>query len=200
MNEPIVKENLIHKIRGTQVMLDSDLARLYGIPVKVLNQAVKRNSDRFPADFMFQLTLGEARALNTGIFDIEIAENRTVPRLRSQIVTSNRGGRRNQPFVFTEHGVLMLSSVLKSQQAIEMNIAIMRMFVKMRDFISISKLDQKIDNLQKILDLHIDKTELELYQHTNAINDLVDALNKLRELPASAPRRRIGFRTGNDDD
>jgi hypothetical protein len=200
VNEPIVKENLIHKIRGTQVMLDSDLARLYGIPVKVLNQAVKRNSDRFPADFMFQLTLGEARALNTGIFDIEIAENRTVPRLRSQIVTSNRGGRRNQPFVFTEHGVLMLSSVLKSQQAIEMNIAIMRMFVKMRDFISISKLDQKIDNLQKILDLHIDKTELELYQHTNAINDLVDALNKLRELPASAPRRRIGFRTGNDDD
>ncbi len=110
-------ESLIYFIREEQVMLDRDLAKLYGVETKVLNQAVKRNIQRFPADFMFQLTKDEC--------------------LRSQIVTSNggRGGARYMPYVFTENGVAMLSSVLRSERAIEVNIRIMRAFTMMRNFI-----------------------------------------------------------------
>ena len=107
---PIDIESLIYVIREQQVMLDSDLSRLYGVETKVLNQAVKRNIQRFPADFVFQLTKDEC--------------------LRSQIVTSNggRGGLRYMPYAFTENGVAMLSSVLRSERAIEVNIRIMRAF------------------------------------------------------------------------
>lgn len=104
----------IYLIRGEKVMLDSDLAELYGVPTKVLNQAVTRNRERFPGDFMFRLS------------DEEFAD------LRSQIVTSSWGGRRNPPRAFTEHGVAMLSSVLRSKRAVEVNIAIMRTFVRLR--------------------------------------------------------------------
>src|SRR5271169_6558553 len=105
--------NRIYAVRGQRVMLDRDLAELYGVPTRTLNQAVKRNRSRFPADFMFQLTAAEVRSL------------------RSQIVISNaaRGGRRYQPFVFTQEGVAMLSAVLKSERAVQVNIAIMRAFV-----------------------------------------------------------------------
>ena len=114
---PINIETLIYFIRNEQVMLDSDLAKLYGVETKVLNQAVKRNIQRFPTDFMFQLTKDEC--------------------LRSQIVTSNggRGGTRYIPYAFTENGVAMLSSVLRSERAIEVNIRIMRAFTTMRNFI-----------------------------------------------------------------
>ncbi|MBD5208206.1 MAG: ORF6N domain-containing protein [Bacteroidales bacterium] len=114
---PIRIESLIHIIREQQVMLDSDLAKLYGVETKVLNQAVKRNIQRFPEDFMFQLTKEEC--------------------LRSQFVTSNgsRGGTRYMPYVFTENGVAMLSSVLRSDKAIEVNINIMRAFSAMRNFL-----------------------------------------------------------------
>src|SRR5690349_13299051 len=107
-------ERRIYIIRGVRVMLDEDLAALYEIPTKALNQAVKRNLERFPGDFAFQLTLQEVRGL------------------RSQFVTSNegRGGRRYQPWVFTEHGVAMLSSVLRSETAVQVNIEIMRAFVR----------------------------------------------------------------------
>jgi hypothetical protein len=104
----------IYRIRGQQVMLDADLASLYGIGAKVFNQAVKRNLDRFPPDFMLQLSPLEF-------------EN-----LRSQIVTSSWGGRRYLPYAFTEQGIAMLSSVLRSRQAIQVNIAIMRVFVRLR--------------------------------------------------------------------
>ena len=111
-------ENLIHVIRGKQVMLDRDLARLYGVETRVLNQAVQRNIERFPEDFMFQLSLKEMR---------ETSENKGVADLTSQIVISNkRGGQRYMPYAFTETGVAMLSSVLRSQQAININIQIMR--------------------------------------------------------------------------
>jgi hypothetical protein len=107
---------MIHEIRGCKVMIDSDLAALYQVETKVLNQAVKRNRERFPADFMFQLDEEEWQVL------------------RSQNVTSKidekRGGRRVAPYAFTEHGILMLSSVLKSDIAIEVNIKIMRVFVQ----------------------------------------------------------------------
>lgn len=114
-------ENLIHVIRGQQVMIDSDLARLYGVETKRLKEQVKRNINRFPSDFMFELTKNEALSL------------------RSQIATSNmvgvRGGNRYSPFAFTENGVAMLSSVLKSDTAIEVNIRIMRAFTAMRSFL-----------------------------------------------------------------
>src|SRR5687767_6843472 len=109
--------NKIYLIRGQKVMLDRDLAELYDVETKVLNQAVKRNSDRFPADFMFQLTKKEF-------------EN-----LKSQIVTSSWGGVRKMPFAFTEQGVAMLSSVLKSEIAIRVNIQIIRIFTRMRKMI-----------------------------------------------------------------
>ena len=125
-------KNKIHTIRGVQVILDSDLAKMYGVETKVLNQAVKRNINRFPEDFMFQLSKNEY-------------EN-----LRSQIVTSSWGGIRKLPYVFTEHGVAMLSGVLNSEKAIEVNISIMRAFVKMRRLISRNSLVfQRLDNIEK---------------------------------------------------
>lgn len=107
-------QDKIYLIRGCSVMLDSDLAELYGVETRVLNQAVSRNLDRFPGDFMFQLSKDEWA------------------NLKSQFVISSWGGRRKEPFVFTEHGVLMLSSVLNSQRAIQVNIRIMRVFNQIR--------------------------------------------------------------------
>ena len=128
---PIRIESLIHIIREQQVMLDSDLAKLYGVETKVLNQAVKRNIQRFPEDFMFQLTKEEC--------------------LRSQFVTSNgsRGGTRYMPYVFTENGVAMLSSVLRSDKAVEVNINIMRAFSAMRNFLmNNAAIFQRMDQLE----------------------------------------------------
>lgn len=133
--EAIEKKILL--IHGQKVMLDSDLADLYGVQTKVLVQAVKRNINRFPTDFMFQLTAEEAVLL------------------RSQIVTSSsgHGGRRYVPYVFTEQGVAMLSSVLNSKRAIEVNIQIMRAFVKLREMMSTHKdLARKLTELEKKYD------------------------------------------------
>ena len=157
-------ENLIHIIRGQQVMLDSDLAKLYGVETRVLNQAVKRNIERFPADFMFQLTKEEAENLRSQIATSNSKSQNVILKnkqenLKSQNVTSssrshnatlnknvrddtyqktdinNWGGTRKLPFVFTENGVAMLSSVLRSKTAIEVNIRIMRAFTAMRSFL-----------------------------------------------------------------
>ena len=125
-------ERRIHSIRGQKVMLDSDLAELYQVPTKVLNQAVRRNANRFPDDFMFRLTSSEAS------------------NLRSQIVTSSWGGGRYRPYAFTELGVSMLSSVLKSDRAVQMNIYIMRAFVKLRELLTTHKdVAEKISALEK---------------------------------------------------
>ena len=136
MSDLIISKNLIESkiflARGEKVMLDSDLASLYGVETKVLNQAVKRNMDRFPGDFMFQLNKEEF--LN----------------LRSQFVTSSWGGSRTNPYAFTEHGVLMLSSILKSQKAVQVNIAIMRVFVLMRKMsFSYEILDKRLSSIEK---------------------------------------------------
>ena len=125
-------QNMIYEIRGQKVMLDSDLADLYGVELKVMNQAVKRNIGRFPFDFMFQLT------------DIEWKN------LRSQIVTFNKDTRKYKPYAFTEHGILMLSSVLNSDKAIKINIQVMRIFVKMRHY----TLSQNATNEQIIIALN----------------------------------------------
>lgn len=129
----------IHVVRGQRVLLDFDLAALYGVETKVLLQAVRRNLERFPADFMFQLTSDEWASL------------------RSQIVTSNvgRGGRRYAPGAFAEQGVAMLSSVLNSSRAIAVNIEIMRAFVRMRVLLASNKeLAQKLTELERLVDCH----------------------------------------------
>ena len=156
-------ERQILLLRGHKVMLDSDLAALYGVETKTLIQAVKRNSERFPEDFMFQLT------------------NQEVIGLRSQIVTSNvgRGGRRYPPYVFTEHGVAMLSSVLNSRQAILVNIQIMRTFGRLRAIIYANKeLSRRLDELEGKYDAQF-KT-------------VFDAIRELMAPPKEAPKR-IGF-------
>jgi len=140
-------QKLIYEIRGKKVMFDSDLADLYGVELRTLNQAVKRNTGRFPSDFMFQLTDKEWDSL------------------RSQIVISknNRGGRRYAPYVFTEQGVSMLSSVINSERAIEVNINIMRAFVKLRHFV-LAKNDtnEQIADLRKLLMVYMENTDYKL--------------------------------------
>ena len=146
--------NKIHVIRNQKVMLDFDLALLYQIETKVLKQAVRRNIERFPEDFMFELTIEE--------FD----------NLRSQIVTSSYGGTRYMPFAFTEQGVAMLSSVLNSKKAIEVNIAIMRTFVVLRNSIlsleeitnRVSEIEQKFPEIYKALNYLMDTDQKNIEQ------------------------------------
>lgn len=165
LNEEQVLQ-LIYKIRNQKVMLDSDLAEMYGVETKALNQAVKRNSDRFPPDFMFQL-------------DEEEWAN-----LRSQIVTSSWGGRRIAPYAFTEQGVAMLSSVLNSARAIQVNISIIRVFVKVREWaLNYSDLQEKIQELQD--------SESNQNQHINHIYQMIEELVK----PALKDRAEIGFKS-----
>lgn len=152
-------------IRGQKVMVDSDLAELYRVPTKVFNQAVKRNLKRFPKDFMFRLTDKEVKIL------------------RSQIVTSSWGGRRTLPYAFTEQGVAMLSSVLNSERALQVNIAIMRAFVKLREILTTHR-----ELAEKIAEL-----ENKYRQHDDKIQAVFDAIRELLEPPQVSPKRRIGF-------
>ena len=165
-------ERTILFIRGHKIMLDRDLAELYDVPTKVINQAVKRNIRRFPEDFMFRLTDEETRAWWT---------SRVSAHLRSQSVTLKRGQHiKYRPYAFTEHGILMLSSVLKSEKAIQVNIAIMRTFVRLREMLaSNADLARKLDALEK------------KYDHQFRI--VFEAIRQLLKPPA-APRRQIGFR------
>ena len=167
-------QSKIFEIRGQKVMLDSDLAELYGVEVKRLNEAVKRNSGRFPLDFMFQLTQNE--------WDV----------LRSQIATSKRtrGGRQYTPYVFTEQGVSMLSSVLNSERAIDVNINIMRAFVQLRHYVlNQPDTNEQIAELRKLLLLYIEKND-------KRVNDIIIALNNLIKQPKEKPREsaKIGFK------
>ena len=148
-------------------MVDADLATLYQVETKDLNRAVKRNRERFPEDFLFQLTKEEF-------------EN-----LRCQIGTSSLeyGGRRYLPYVFTELGVAMLSSVLSSQRAVQMNILIMRAFVKLRDLIA----------SHKDLAARMEKLELSQDQHASVINLLAEDIENLKLLPPEQSKKRIGF-------
>jgi hypothetical protein len=157
--------NKIYYIRGNKVMLDHDLADLYDVPTKRLNEQVKRNKDRFPFDFMFQLTAEE----------IEI--------LKSQFATSSWGGRRVPPYAFTEHGVLMLSSVLNSQRAISVNIQIMRIYSKMRELLMTN---------QEIL-LKLEQLERKVDEHDHEIQLIFQCLKQLLN-PPEEPRPRVGFR------
>lgn len=177
-------------------MLDFDLAALYGVETKVLKQAVRRNIERFPADFMFEITLEEYNLLTIS--------------LRSQFVTSNKGGVRYMPFAFTEMGVAMLSSVLRSDVAIQANIAIMRTFVAMRDYVlsstavsaELSEIRAKLallewandDNAEAVNDLSED-----MRKEFDNIYDAIAALS-VRIPKVQSPRRAIGFKTSHDGD
>ncbi len=161
----------IHWIRGHKVMLDQDLALLYGIPTKRLNEQVNRNRMRFPEDFMFQVTPNELQIL------------------KSQFATSSWGGRRKLPNVFTEHGVLMLSSVLNSPAAIAMNIRIMRVYVKFRSILSAHKeLLNKLEKLEHSLMLQGERHE----KHEMDILVLFDAIKQIIN-PPNKPRKPIGY-------
>ncbi|MCL2008657.1 MAG: ORF6N domain-containing protein [Treponema sp.] len=169
-------ENLVYEIRDQKVMLDSDLAALYEVPTYRLNEAVKRNIERFPPDFMFQLKENE--------WD----------NLRSQFAISKgrHGGRRYMPYVFTEQGVAMLSTVLNSSKAIEINIEIMRVFIKLRHYtLSLPGTNTQIAELRKLLMLHIDNTDKKFTEHDEAINQIIRALNNLIEQPPKS--KKIGF-------
>jgi hypothetical protein len=161
-------ERKIYLIRGMKVMLDSDLAELYAVETKFFNRAVRRNKDRFPADFMFQLT------------------EREFKNLRFQIGTSSSGygGRRYLPYVFTEHGVAMLSSVLKSKKAVQVNILIVRAFIKLRELLA----------THKDLILEIDKIKREQKNQNQKINSVINIISQMLNPPIDENREPIGFR------
>jgi hypothetical protein len=167
-------EQVIRLFRGESVLLDSDLARFYGVTTKALNQAVKRNRSRFPDDFMFRLTTKETRDLN-----------------RSQIVTGTEKHRdpRYPPFAFTEHGVAMLASVLRSEHAVQVNIEIVRAFVRLRRVL-VANAD---------LARRLDEVESRLGDHDEQFVQVIRAIRELM-LPANPPkRRRIGFHQPAED-
>jgi len=162
-------DNLIHRIRGHAVILDSDLAALYGTTTKKLNQQVKRNSERFPDEFVFQLTEKEWNSL------------------RSQIVTSKkgRGGRRYMPYVFTEHGALMAANVVNSELAIQMSIAVVQAFVKMRRMaLSVEGIARKVNQLET-------KYDEQFKIVFQAIRDLIMA-------PEEPSKKIAGFKKDQD--
>lgn len=160
-------EKLIFNVRDKKVMLDAHLAKIYSVPTKVLIQAVKRNINRFPKEFMFQLS------------DVEYQL------LRSQFVTSKkgRGGRRYLPYVFTEHGVAMLATVLNSERAVQMSIIIVKTFVRLRELLS--------TNNEFREKLHLLETKVD--NHDQEIQTIIEAIRQLM-LPPEKPKRQIGFR------
>ena len=190
-------QSRIYEVRGVRVMLDFDLAELYQVETKVLKQAVRRNLERFPEDFMFEMTEQEYNSL--------------IISLRSQFVTSNeRGGRRHMPFAFTEHGVIMLASLLRSEIAVQMSVQITRAFVAMRNYImSTRHIESELAELRAKLEL------LERNDEDNlaAVNDLSEDMRgeiadiyqaraalsvKVHQSVADQPRQKIGFKTGKD--
>jgi len=158
-----VDSRILH-LRNHKVILDSDLAELYRVSVKRLNEQVKRNRERFPTDFLFRLTAKEFESL------------------RSQNATSKRGGRRYLPYAFTEHGAIMAATILNSKRAIEMSVFVVRAFVRLRETMAANrKIAGKLQEL-----------ETRLEKHDTAIQDIIDAIKELMA-PEEPPRRKIGF-------
>jgi phage regulator Rha-like protein len=209
---PILVESKIFLIRGKQVMVDRDLAELYGVETRVINQAVKRNLERFPEEFRFQLTLEEYDFLRSQFATSKVEKDR----LRSQSVTLNNGkdslrsqiatldeendslrGKHSKylPYVFTEQGVAMLSAVLRSETAVQVSIRIMNAFVQLRHYVSsqIVKTDDKAElaEIRRLLLLHIDHCDKKFSEQDRKISQIIQVLNNLIEEPKS--ERKIGF-------
>ena len=166
-----VIQNKIYEIRGQRVMFDFDLAELYDVETRVLNQAVKRNSRRFPADFLFQLSKSEFN------------------NLMSQNVISSWGGTRKLPFAFTEHGVTMLASVLRSEIAIDINIQIVRAFIALRQYaLGYAELNQKLENF--------------MIETNMQFNDIYQALTEMSSLKnnQNKPKNKIGYLANKNDE
>ena len=209
---PILVESKIFLIRDKQVMVDRDLAELYGVETKVINQSVKRNLERFPEEFRFQLTSEEYDFLRSQFVTSKVEKNR----LRSQSVTLNNGkdslrsqiatldeendslrGKHSKylPYVFTEQGVAMLSAVLRSETAVQVSIRIMNAFVQLRHYVSsqIVKTDDKAElaEIRRLLLLHIDHCDKKFLEQDRKISQIIQVLNNLIEEPKS--ERKIGF-------
>jgi ORF6N domain len=180
-------ESLIFTLRGQKVILDADLAELYGVQTKVFNQAVKRNADRFPEDFMFRLTGLEWSNLKSQIVtsSSEVSQKEDITPNWSQFVTSSYGGRRKLPFAFTEHGAIMAATILNSPEAIAISVFVVRAFMQMRE-----KLAGNAEILKRLAE--IDKTLLE---HNSALRAIWERLQPLLAPPPEPTRRRIGFKT-----
>ena len=177
---PILVESKIFLIRGKQVMVDRDLAELYGVETKVINQAVKRNLERFPEEFRFQLTENEMDELVTNC-------DRFINMKHSTVAS----------YVFTEQGVAMLSAVLRSETAVQVTIRIMKAFVELRHYVSsqIVKTDDKAElaEIRRLLLLHIDHCDKKFSEQDRKISQIIQVLNNLIDEPK--PKRKIGFST-----
>lgn len=181
MKSPLQLDSLIHTLRGQKVLLDADLAALYGVSTKAFNQAIKRNADRFPADFRFQLTSEEQESLRSQNVTLAASPNAN----RSQIVTGSQKHRdpRYLPWAFTEHGAIMAATILNSPTAAAMSVFIVRAFVQMRE-----QLMTNAEVLKRLAE--IDKT---LLKHDRSLQILWQELQPLLQPPATPPRRPIGF-------
>ena len=205
MKPPQPIESLILTLRGQKVILDADLAELYGVPPKRLNEQVKRNAERFPEDFRFQLTAQEWSNLKSqfatsslevppkqgvptnssqnAMSSTHLTEPQNVPPNWSQFVTSSHGGRRTLPHAFTEHGAIMAATVLNSPEAVAMSVFVVRAFIQMRE-----QLAANAAILKRLAE--IDKTLLE---HDSALRAIWTKLQPLLAPPPAPPKRRIGF-------
>jgi hypothetical protein len=182
-NPPL--ESLILSLRQQKVILDADLAALYGVPTKRLNEAVKRNTERFPADFMFQLTVQECTNLKSQIAtsSLQATQNEGGAPNRSQFATSSHGGRRKLPYAFTEHGALMAANVLNSPQAVKMSVYVMRAFIKQREILL----------AQAAVLKRLAQMDAKLLQHDDVLRLIWSELQPLLSPPPSPPKRQIGF-------
>ena len=159
----------IHILRGQKVLLDSDLAALYGVPTGRFNEQVKRNLSRFPSDFMFQLS------------------NQEFTNLKSQFATSSWGGRRKLPYAFTEHGAIMAATILNTPRAIEVSVYVVRAFVQLREVLATHKeLSKRLDELEV-------KIERKLATHDHAITKIINAIREMMAPPEQDQKRPIGF-------
>jgi hypothetical protein len=178
-------ESLILSVRGQKVILDADLAELYGVATKVFNQAVKRNAERFPEDFMFQLTAQERRRLRSKIATayMEVAQKEGDASMWSQIVTASKRNVRHLPYAFTEHGAIMAAMVLNSPAAVAMSVFVVRAFMQMRE-----QLAANAAILKRLAE--IDQTLLE---QDGALREIWGQLQPLLAPPPEEPRKRMGF-------
>jgi hypothetical protein len=178
--------SLIRTIRGTKVILDADLARIYGVPTKALNQAVKRNLGRFPDDFMFQLTAKETADLMRSQF---VTASETPRTMRSQSVTGYKRNIRFLPYAFTEKGAVMAANILNSPDAVRMSIFVVRAFIKMRELLGGTKeLAKQLAALEQKLTARLDGHEVAIVEVLRRVMDILDP----PPLP-EPPRRQIGF-------
>ncbi len=177
-------------LRGQRVVLDADLARLYGVPTKRFNEAVKRNSARFPKDFAFQLTAGEFARMRSQIATTSAQVTEKEGDMWSQVVTTSKSTRRrvsNLPWAFTEHGAVMAANVLRSPKAVAMSVYVVRAFVRMRE-----ELTTSVVILKRLAD--VDK---KLVTHDVILRDIYEKLRPLLTPPPETPRPKIGFHPGN---